>query len=103
MVSIAALSVTEITPSFFTGVGVGSFLPGSAGVGSTVFFTSVRITVPPSFAAGIVTATVLSLPTVYVAPLYKSFTSVPAAKLTGTFTSFAVSLIFIPTYKVVPP
>lgn len=87
MVLIAALSVTEITPSFFTGVGVGSFLPGSAGVGSTVFFTSVRMTVPPSFAAGIVTATVLSLPTVYVAPLYKSFTSVPAAKLTGTLTS----------------
>lgn len=62
--------------------GVGSVLPES-----TVFFTSARITVPPSFAAGIVTATVLSLPTVYVAPLYKSFTSVPAAKLTGTFTS----------------
>ena len=98
---------TSLVQSTFA-AGVGSVLPGSAGVGSvlpgsTVFFTSVRITVPPSFAAGIVTATVLSLPTVYVAPLYKSFTSVPAAKLTGTFTSFAASLIFIPTYKVVPP
>ena len=92
--------VGSVLPGF---AGVGSVLPGSAGVGSTVFFTLVRITVPPSFAAGIVTATVLSLPTVYVAPLYKSFTSVPAAKLTGTFTSFAVSLIFIPTYNVVPP
>ena len=68
MVSIAALSVTEITPSFFAGVGVGSFLPGSAGVGSTVFFTSVRMTVPPSFAAGMLTVTVLSEETVYVLP-----------------------------------
>ena len=96
---------TSLVQSTFA-TGVGSSFSGFAGVGftgSTVFFTSVRMTVPPSFAAGIVTATVLSLPTVYVAPLYKSFTSVPAAKLTGTFTSFAASLIFIPTYKVVPP
>jgi hypothetical protein len=51
---------TSLLQSTFA-AGVGSVLPGSAGVGSTVFFTLVRITVPPSFAAGMVTVTSYSI------------------------------------------
>ena len=63
---------TSLLQSTFV-AGVGSVLPGSAGVGSvlpgsTVFFTSVRMIVPPSFAAGMLTVTVLSEETVYVLP-----------------------------------
>ena len=59
--TFAAGVVAESLSSFSSGVG--SFLPGSS-----VFFTSARMIVPPSFAAGMLTVTVLSEETVYVLP-----------------------------------
>ena len=68
--STFAAGVGSVLPG---SAGVGSVLPGSAGVGSvlpgsSVFFTSARMIVPPSFAAGMLTVTVLSEETVYVLP-----------------------------------